>query len=795
MIDNRHFLALELEKILTELSLMAGCEDSAKMALNTTPITDLFEAKKQMTFTSDAHTMASRFGAPSVRGLKNVVPALERAEMGATLSFSEFIEIGRFLKILREMKAFRDNWGGEKETSLDPFFDSLMPNRALEERIDYTFVSEEEISDTASPELADIRRKIRNSQQKVRDKLDNIIHSATYSKYLQDAIVTIRDGRFCVPVKAEYRNEIKGLVHDTSGSGATVFIEPAGVVDENNEVRVLRAQEKQEIAKILFELSGEVGAYAKPFSEDYHSLVLLDYYFAKARLGDKMRGAVPELTEDGIVILSKARHPLIPAEKIVPVDISIGKDFDVLVITGPNTGGKTVALKTLGLLTLMAMCALMIPAGETSKVSVFKNVFADIGDEQSIEQSLSTFSSHINNTIDILKKADEHSLVLLDELGAGTDPVEGAALAVAVIERLKLYGAKLLATTHYAEIKMYALETERVENACCEFDVASLSPTYKLLIGVPGKSNAFAISERLGMDSTLVDRARELVTGENAHFEEVVSKLEESRQELEKEQRRAEEYRIEAQRVRNDVTAQKELLDREREKELEKARATAHRMVEQVREESRKIIEELSSLKKDMDSDNATDIITRARAMMKAGVGKIEDIADPLSTNKVGDNYTLPRKLKRGDTVKIAGLSKEGTVLSEPDGAGYLTVQTGLIKTRVNIKELRLIENKGKVTRNGGSVTKSVKSNATRRAATELDLRGQDSLEAVLNLERFIDECLLMNIKEISIIHGKGTGALRSAVHNALKSNKAIKSYRLGAYGEGESGVTIALFK
>ena len=526
MTENRHYKALELDKILAMLAEQTGCEDSRRLALETEPKTTLREAQRLMDRTADAHMLACRFGAPSLRGVKNVTGALRRAEMGATLSLPELLDIERFLKALREMKDFRSNYEGEQATSLDELFESLMPNLRIEEKIGFTVVSEEEVSDTASPTLADIRRKIRNSQAKVKEQLDRIIHSQTYQKFLQEPIVTMRDGRYCVPVKSEYRQEIKGMVHDTSGTGATIFIEPASVVEENNETRVLRAKEQQEIQRILHEISEDIGNHAQTFIEDYSALLELDLYFAKARLADKMNAVVPQLTDDGKICLSKARHPLIDKTKIVPVDITLGCDFDVLVITGPNTGGKTVTLKTIGLLTLMAMCGMMIPAGESSSVSVFESVFADIGDEQSIEQSLSTFSSHINNTIRILDEANDRSLVLLDELGAGTDPVEGAALAVAIIERLKLYGAKLAATTHYAEIKMYALQTPRVENACCEFDVETLSPTYRLLVGVPGKSNAFAISERLGMDESIVNRARELVSTENANFEDVVGKLE-----------------------------------------------------------------------------------------------------------------------------------------------------------------------------------------------------------------------------------------------------------------------------
>lgn len=794
MTENKHQRALELDKILAMLADCTGCDDSRRLALETEPKTTLREAQRLMDRTADAYMLSARFGAPSLHGVKNVTGSLKRAKMGATLSLPEFIDIERFLKALREMKDFRSNYEGEKETSLDELFQSLMPNKTIEDKIGFTVVSEEEVSDTASPALADIRRKIRNSQSKVKEQLDRLIHSNTYQKYLQEPIVTMRDGRYCVPVKAEYRSEIKGMVHDTSGSGATIFIEPAGVVDENNETRVLKAKEQQEIQRILYELSCDIGNHADSFIEDYSALVELDLYFAKARLASKMNAAVPNLSDDGKVHLSKARHPLIDKNKIVPIDISLGYDYDVLVITGPNTGGKTVALKTIGLLTLMAMCGMMIPAGESSSVSVFENVFADIGDEQSIEQSLSTFSSHINNTIKILEKTDDRSLVLLDELGAGTDPVEGAALAVSIIERLKLYGAKVAATTHYAEIKMYALQTPRVENACCEFNVETLSPTYRLLVGVPGKSNAFAITERLGMDISIVDRARELVSEENANFEDVVEKLEESRQKLEEEQQKAESYRKETERMRKEIAKEKEEMERSREKELEAARISAKRLVEQVRAESQKLIDEIIETKKASEAESSADMAARARAQMKSGLARIQDIADPIAAKESG--YRLPRNLVRGDTVRINGINKDGTLVGLPDGAGYCLVQTGIVKSKVHISEIRLVENKAKKnTLGGGSVTKKIESASKRKAASEVDIRGMDVEQGLLELDRFIDECVLLNLNTVSVIHGKGTGVLRAAVHQALKKNKAVRSFRLGVYGEGETGVTIVELK
>lgn len=792
MEDSRYYKSLELDKILQMLADCTGCDDSRRISLEIKPKTSLREVQNLMDKTSDAYMLSYSFGAPSLRGLKNITSSLQRAQMGSTLSLSELLDVERFLKASREMKNFRRNYESEKATSLDELFDLLQPNQHLEERISFTVISEDEISDNASPELADIRRKIKNSQTRVKEHLDHFIHSQTYAKYLQEPIITVRDGRYCVPVKVEYRSEIRGLVHDTSGTGSTVFIEPDSVVEDNNETRVLKSKETAEIQKILHDISTEIASNAEIFMQDYSVLIELDIYFAKARLATKMNAVAPVLSDDCKVKLIKARHPLIDKKKIVPVDISLGYDFDVLVITGPNTGGKTVTLKTLGLLTLMAMCGLMIPAAETSRISVFDNVFADIGDEQSIEQSLSTFSSHIYNTINIMDKADDRSLVLLDELGAGTDPVEGAALAISIIERLKSFGSKLVATTHYSEIKIYALETSRVENACCEFNVETLSPTYRLLIGVPGKSNAFAISERLGMDSSIVDRAKELVSAENAKFEDVVEKLEKSRQELEKEYDTAKENRIRAQKIREELEKEKLEFEKEKNSEIEKARVSARKILDDVRNESQSLIDEIEKIKKNEDKESASDILAKARAEVKSGIGRINEIADPVTKDNVG--YVLPRKLVKGDIVKVNGTNKEGTVLSLPDGTGYCNVQIGIIKTKVHVSDLKLVENNKKTSVNG-KVRRNIESNISRKASSEVDIRGMDAEEGIMALERYIDECLIMNIKSFYVIHGKGTGILRSAVHSYLKKCKFVSDYRLGVYGEGEDGVTVVELK
>ena len=526
---NRHFLALELDKILQRLAEFATVEDAKALALELSPETNIVIAKGNLQKTLDAYIMLAKFGGPSFGSVKNVNNALARAAAGGVLSIRELLDIGECLRIIRSLSQWRANQSEEKAYSIDLYFGSLRPNQFLESKISTSILSEEEISDNASQTLSDIRRKKRLQAARIREKLDSIIRSSTYQKCLQDAIITQRGGRFVVPVKAEFRSQVPGLVHDTSSSGATVFVEPMAVVEANNEIRVLEGKEQEEIERILMELSALAGEYAEEIKYSYEALVELNLIFAKGQLAYKMKASMPELNTEGITILKKARHPLLDDKKVVPIDISLGEKFDTLVITGPNTGGKTVSIKTLGLLTLMAMCGLMIPAADGCKICAYKKVFADIGDEQSIEQSLSTFSSHMVNIVNIMKNADDESLVLIDELGAGTDPVEGAALAMAILERLKLYGAKIAATTHYAELKAYALDTERVENGCCEFDVSTLKPTYRLLIGVPGRSNAFAISEKLGIETEVIDRAKELVSAENTRFEDVVDTLEQRR--------------------------------------------------------------------------------------------------------------------------------------------------------------------------------------------------------------------------------------------------------------------------
>ena len=796
----RHYRALELDKVLAMLASHATCEDSRKQALALRPMTDFEEVRREMAMVGDANSLTNRYGTPTVLDMKNCDGPLRRAEMGSSLSLRELLDVCHVLKAIRNLASWKRQ-SQESETSLDYLFSNLFPNRPLEDRLESAILSEEEIADNASPELAQIRRKIRSTQTGVRTQLDKMIKSPTYAKFLQEQIVTMRDGRFVVPVKSEHRGEIRGLVHDTSSSGATVFVEPMAVVEANNEIRVLQSKEKQEIDRVIAKLSAEVGQAASAIKHSYDVAVELDLLFAKSRLADRMKASVPALNQEGRVNLIKARHPLIDPDKIVPIDLNLGLEFDTLVITGPNTGGKTVALKTLGLLTLMAMCGLMIPAAEGSALSVFDKVLADIGDEQSIEQSLSTFSAHMTNIIDILDKADSSTLVLIDELGAGTDPVEGAALAVSIIEKLRSLGAKVVSTTHYAEIKMYALQTEGVENASCEFDVATLRPTYRLLIGVPGRSNAFAISERLGLTGDVIDRAKELISSDNTRFEDVVSELEAARQGLEKERSQASILRAQAERTHKEMEEYRQKLEKDAEREIEKARAQARSIVEQVKFQAELVMEEIEELKKQKNSADIAQLASKAKAQYRSQMKKLQDMADPVTGRKRESSYRLPRQLKRGDLVIINELNKEGTVLSDPDSSGNVMVQAGILKTRVPVGGLRLIEDqeKKKITYNGGGKSgvsyRDVKASAGRDAKTEVDLRGMTTDEALLELDQYLDGAVLAGLNTVTIIHGKGTGALRAAVHQHLRKHKAVRTFRLGVYGEGESGVTIAELK
>ncbi len=788
----KHYAALELPKVLALLGEETMCADTYQMALELEPFSDYNTVSFELDKANDAYMLLKRFGAPSLSGTHNPKSFLRRAAAGGVLSMGELLTIGAVLRSVRAVIDWRKHCEGVT-TTLDFLFESLVPNKQTEDAIFSAIRSEEEMDDNASPELADIRRKIKLAGTKARDLLERMVRSQTYQKYLQEAIITQRDGRFVLPVKAEYKNEIKGLVHDSSASGATLFIEPIGVVEANNEIRVLEQKERAEIDRILAMLSAMCAESADDICASYDCLLDIDLYFAKARLADKMRATRPNLTNDGVINLRKARHPLIARDKIVPTDIRLGQDFDTLVITGPNTGGKTVALKTTGLFVLMAMCGLLLPCEDGSSISVFSKVLADIGDEQSIEQSLSTFSAHMTNIVSILAEAGEGTLVLLDELGAGTDPVEGAALAISILDHLKWAGCKVAATTHYAELKVYALETNRVENACCEFDVTTLRPTYKLLIGVPGRSNAFAISQRLGLDGSIIDRARMLVSSDKTRFEDVVSGLEKNRQELE---HKMEQVRLEyeqAAKANAEIQNHRRQLEQQREKELERARREARNIVERVRYEAGRLVEELTELKKQKDSEEFSRQAAEAKAQFNSRISKLYDKADPV-VSKQNEHYVLPRPLQEGDTVLLVDVDQEGTVVKTIDKDGMVVVQAGILKTKTPLSNIRLVE-KPKAKKQPIVRGRNVKPLERAQARTEVDLRGMNLEEALLSLDQFIDECVMMHLETVTIIHGKGTGVLRKGIQAHLKNHPSIAAYRLGRYGEGEDGVTIAQLK
>lgn len=796
----RYFHTLELDKVLAKLADQANCDDSKRMALSLTPSDDFSTVQLLMKKTSDAYMLSARYTSPSLHKLKNCEMALRKAEKGSNLSLRELMDVSSVLHNIRSVKDWRKRCEGES-TSLDPLFEVLTPNRELENTIDNAVLSEEELADSASAELASLRRKINQAKLRVRERLDQLIKSPTQSKYLQEALVTQRDGRFVVPVKSEYRSEIKGLVHDTSSSGATLFIEPMAVVEANNEIRVLQAKEKQEVDRIIMELSVKVGEFAESIIYSYRSLVEIDLYFAKASLAYKMKATVPNILQTGEIDLKRARHPLIDPEKVVPIDVNLGKDFNTLVITGPNTGGKTVTLKTLGLLTLMAMCGLMLPVAENSSISVYKKVLVDIGDEQSIEQSLSTFSAHMTNIVSIIEEADSDSLVLIDELGSGTDPVEGAALAISIMERLALYGAKVGATTHYAEIKEYALQTPGVCNASCEFDVETLKPTYRLLIGIPGKSNAFAISQRLGLPEEIIEAAKRNISAEKTRFEDVLSQLDQTRQELEKEKEEVDRLRAEQLESKRNLEQFKQKTYKQMDRELQNAQEKANRIVSSVKAESEKLLQELDDIRRQKESEAFSKLVQGAKSSYRSNINRLEDTANPV-IGRVKEEYTPPRPFKKGDLVLITQLNEEGVLLSDPDNAGNVQVQAGIIKTKVPVSDLRLVDkkrrrqlNRMEKKSNGGGVTRTLTDKSQRSASSEIDLRGQTIEEGIMMVDQYIDSCLLMGIKTITIIHGKGTGALRNAIQQHLKNHKAVRSFRLGVYGEGENGVTIAELK
>ena len=793
MITEKTLTTLEFDKIRQILADNCPTEGSAKIAMTLSPCDHIDIARKRLARTTDAKRLSDAKGMPSFGSVMDISDTCERALKGAVLTPRELLDVAAILRTSRGLLEYiRSN--RLFDTVLDEVFERLIPNRQLEDRITRSIISEDMIADEASPALADVRRKIRVANIKVRESLAKYT-SGAYSKFLQENIVTQRNGRYVIPVKAEHRNDVRGLIHDTSSSGATVFIEPMAVVEANNELAMLESREAHEIEKILMELSGEVASISPELGLDYKNITELGFVFGCAELSRNMNGCEPILSEQRRCCLLRARHPLIDKNAVVPITLSIGEEYDTLIITGPNTGGKTVTLKTLGLFAIMAQSGLHLPCDDGSNMCVFEKILVDLGDEQSIEQSLSTFSSHMVNIVSIVKERDERSLVLFDELGAGTDPVEGAALAVAVIEDVRHAGAICVATTHYTELKTYALDTEGVCNASCEFDVETLRPTYKLIIGTPGKSNAFAISEKLGLPKKIVERAGELVNNENKQLENVIGELETLRFETEKQLAAAKQEREEYERYRK--SAEENIAKRlaESEKTLESARSKAQNMVDSAKLSSDFIMEQLEKVKKQRESEKLGEELARARKEIRDHLRDHSDDYDPVVQKNKG-NYVLPRALRKGDEVYVVSLDKVGYLLEDPDRSGKIMAQIGIIKTKVKVDDLQLVESETKVTVGGKERKLSeVKVNVNRDFRAEIDLRGMTGDEAWSAVDKYFDEAAISGFHSVRLIHGKGTGALKNALWTYLKHDKRVATFRIGQFGEGDGGVTVVELK
>lgn len=793
---NKYYKTLELHKIIEALEHEASNEKTKEMIRNIEPVSDLEEVKKEMQKTVDAFDLSVKNGTPSFYNFKDVEGALKRARSGASISLKELLEIASMLRQTELLCEWYSSLG-DVDTSLNYLFESLSPNTALEKRISDSVLSEDELADTASAELGDIRRKISRAGLKIRDSLDKMLKSSEIQKSLQENIVTMRDGRYVLPVKSEFKGNVSGIVHASSASGSTLFIEPASVVEANNDIQILKDKEKEEIERIIAELSMQCGESADSIISGMEICAEINFYFAKANLAAKMKASCPEISDDKIIRLKKARHPLIDEKKVVPVDISLGESFDTMIITGPNTGGKTVLLKTAGLLTAMVMCGLMIPASDSSHVSVFDDILADIGDMQSIENELSTFSAHIENVVEICNKADNRSLILLDELGSGTDPVEGAALAEAIIENLRTWNCRMMVTTHYQELKIYAIDTDGVENGSCEFDSATLMPTYRLILGSPGKSNAFYISRRLGLSEDIIRKAKENVSNENVRIEDVIGKLERSRLEYDRLNEEIREVKAENERIKAELETEKTRFEKEKDREFEKARIEAMRIVESCRMKSDALLEELDKIRKEKNAASQS-----AKSLSRNALDKMYMEANPVRSADNSD-YKLPRPLKKGDNVFIVSMNKNGVLLGDPDGSGNVFVSSGNLRTKTNITNLRLADKskednkrspvksaRPQITRAKGKVQ-----SAARRPLLELDIRGMNVDEGIIETDSFIDSAVMSHAGIVTIIHGKGTGILREGIQRHLKRHPSVKSFRNGVFGEGEEGVTIVELK
>ena len=785
---------LELPRVLQLLAEQAVSQEAKELALAVRPETDYEDVLRLLDQTDGARAMMTLHGAPGFSGVKPMRELLDRADRGGSLGISELIRVGDLLYTARRAKEYF-NADNMEPTALDQIFLSIHGNRFLEDKIRRCIADENTVADAASPELADIRRHMRAALAKSRQILQKIISSPSYSKILQESLITQRDGRFVVPVKAEQKGNLPGLVHDVSSTGATVFVEPMGVVQANNEYAELQAKEQAEIDRILAELSADAAAHRGDIQWDHDALVQLDLIFARGELSYKMDAVRPQVRRDGLIRLRKARHPLLDKKTAVPIDIELGGAFDTLVITGPNTGGKTVSLKTLGLLTLMTQCGLHIPVGDRSEVSVYERVLADIGDEQSIEQSLSTFSAHMKTIVAILQEADRDSLILFDELGAGTDPIEGAALAIAIIQHVRALGAKSAATTHYAELKTFAMTTVGVENASCEFNVETLSPTYRLLIGIPGKSNAFAISRRLGLPDEVIADAQSQMSRDSVRFEDVLTQLEEKRQALEKREQEADRLYRQREEDARKAREFREQMQRAKENARSRGEAEAKRILRDARSASDAVFAELEKMRKEQAKAERTLNANEARAELRRQLNEAEDAIDKRDARSV----PIPkpsRPIQKGDLVEIPGVGTPAEVVSVGSD-DTLQLKAGILKMKAKAKEVRLIEDdeRAAMKKKAPKPMRTTVTGLHTAASRELDIRGMETLEAESVVETFLSSAVMGHLETVTIIHGKGTGALRKAVHDILRRNKNVKSFRLGVYGEGENGVTVVTLK
>ena len=797
--NNKALHTLEFDKIIHRLIEKADSEPGKACCRSLVPDTDIHAIRTAQQETADALSRLLRFGSTSFGGNRDLGYSLKSLDIGSSLTAPELIKIADFLENTARIKAYgREDKDTEKRDSLSSYFDALSPLTPVSEEIRRCLLSEEEVADDASPALKHIRREIALTGERIHSQLNSMVNGSLRT-YLQDAVITMRDNRYCLPVKAEYKGQVSGMVHDQSSTGSTFFIEPAAVVELNNKLRQLGIEEQKEIEKILAELSAMAGEHTAEMAAGQKVMTTLDFIFAKGKLALDYNGTMPLFEEDHAIRIRKGRHPLLDKKKVVPIDITLGKDFDLLIITGPNTGGKTVSLKTVGLFTLMGQAGLHIPAADRSVLSVFREVYADIGDEQSIEQSLSTFSSHMVTIVDILAHADEDSLCLFDELGAGTDPTEGAALAIAILNHLHDAGIRTMATTHYSELKLYALSTPFVENACCEFDVESLRPTYKLLIGIPGKSNAFAISSKLGLSDDIINAAKEQISKEDESFEDVIANLENSRKNIEKEKEEITAYKERIKTLEQQLKAKNEKIDQAKDRILREANEKARNILQEAKDVAD---ETISSFNKANAGTDIKQLETRRQNLRK----KIDEKNDRLSLKtppKQSAPKLDPKKLKKGDSVKVISLGLKGTVSTLPDAKGNLFVQCGIMRSSVNVNDLMLLADDDTATQSSKSLKPQSFGKGNGRSglsksmtiSPEINLLGMTCDEAVAALDKYLDDAYLSHLNTVRVVHGKGTGALRSAVQNHLKRLKYVKEYRLGEYGEGDAGVTIVTFK